>query len=87
MSETPEATTPSLPSENVPRGTLLTLLIIPAGILAWVLLWQFGLVASIVAFGVAISPDDRWIVSVGWDEQVKMWDLKTGETAWTWKRE
>ena len=40
-----------------------------------------------VAFGVAISPDDRLLVSVGWDEQVKMWDMKTGETAWTWKRE
>jgi WD40 repeat protein len=40
-----------------------------------------------LAFGVAISPDDRWLVSVGWDEQVKMWDLKTGEPAWSWKRE
>lgn len=39
------------------------------------------------AFGVAISPDDRWLVSVGWDEQVKMWDLKTGEVVWMWKRE
>jgi WD40 repeat protein len=39
------------------------------------------------AFGVAISPDDRWLVSVGWDEQVKMWDLKTGDPVWMWKRE
>lgn len=40
-----------------------------------------------LAFGVAISPDDRWLVSAGWDNRVKMWDLKTGELAWTWKRE
>jgi WD40 repeat protein len=39
------------------------------------------------AFGVAISPDDRWLVSAGWDEQIKMWDLKTGEVTWTWKRD
>jgi WD40 repeat protein len=38
-------------------------------------------------FGVAISPDDRRLVSAGWDEQVKMWDLKTGEVVWSWKRE
>jgi hypothetical protein len=63
MSDTPEVTTPSLPSENVQRGTVFTLVIIPAGILAWVLLWQFGLVASIVAFGVAIGA--LWLYRFG----------------------
>ena len=63
MSDTPDATTPSLPAENIPRGTLMTLLIVPAGILAWVLLWQFGLVASIVAFGVAIGA--LWLYRFG----------------------
>jgi hypothetical protein len=43
--------------------------------------------AHSLAFGVAISPDDRWVVSVGWDEQIKMWDLKSGEEVWTRKRE
>jgi WD40 repeat protein len=43
--------------------------------------------AHTLAFGVAISPDDRWLVSAGWDEQIKMWDLKTGEVVWTWKRD
>jgi hypothetical protein len=63
MSETPAAETTSLPSENVPRGTLLALLIIPAGILAWVLLWQFGLVASIVAFGISLGA--LWLYRFG----------------------
>jgi hypothetical protein len=63
MSDTPEVTTPSVPSENVPRGTLMALLIIPAGIIAWVVLWQFGLVASIVAFGVAIGA--LWLYRFG----------------------
>lgn len=39
------------------------------------------------AFGVAISPDDRWLVSAVHDDQIKMWNLKTGEIVWTWKRE
>lgn len=38
------------------------------------------------AFGVAISPDDCWLVSAGWDNQIKMSDLKTGDVVWTWKR-
>jgi WD40 repeat protein len=37
-------------------------------------------------FEVAISPDDRTLATVGWDDQVKMWDLKTGEELWSWKR-
>jgi WD40 repeat protein len=39
------------------------------------------------AFGVAISPDDSRVASVGWDEQVRMWSLKTDELIWNWKRE
>ena len=71
MSETPvpmfassrSGIPPSLPSENVPRGTLMALLIIPAGIIAWVILWQFGLIASIVAFGIAIGA--LWLYRFG----------------------
>ncbi|WBU37620.1 hypothetical protein [Homoserinibacter sp. YIM 151385] len=44
---------PELPAENVPRGTLLALLAIPAGIIVWTIIWSFGFIASIVAFGVA----------------------------------
>ena len=40
-----------------------------------------------LAFGVAISPDDRLLVSAGWDEQIKMWDLETGKEVWAWKRD
>ncbi len=47
----------------MPRGTLLALLIIPAGIIAWVVLWQFGLIASIVALGIAIGA--LWLYRIG----------------------
>ena len=43
----------SLPSENVQRGVIFALLALPAGVIAWDILWGFGFVASIVAFGVA----------------------------------
>ncbi len=63
MSETPQysdqpyvapAAVP-LPPENVQRGTVLALVVIPAGIIAWTLLWSIGFIASIVAFGVAFG--------------------------------
>jgi WD40 repeat protein len=37
-------------------------------------------------FGVAVSPDDRRLGSAGWDGKLKMWDFKTGEVVWTWRR-
>jgi len=43
----------SLPSENVQRGVIFALIALPAGVIAWDILWSFGFVASIVAFGVA----------------------------------
>ncbi|HWH25091.1 MAG TPA: hypothetical protein VNT53_00390 [Pseudolysinimonas sp.] len=42
-----------LPTENVPRGTILALIVIPLGIVVWVALWSVGFIASLVAFGVA----------------------------------
>lgn len=41
------------PVENIPRGTIFTLIVIPLGIIAWVLLWNIGFIASIVSYGVA----------------------------------
>lgn len=43
----------SLPSENLQRGVIFALIVVPLGIVAWDLLWSVGFVASIVAFGVA----------------------------------
>ena len=43
----------SLPSENVQRGVIFALLALPAGVIAWDILWNFGFVASIVSFGIA----------------------------------
>jgi hypothetical protein len=71
MSDTPEdtpapmppATPEALPPENVQRGTLLALLVIPAGIVVWVILWGFGFIASLVAFGIAIGA--LWLYRFG----------------------
>lgn len=43
----------SLP-ENVGRGALVALATVPVGVAAWVVLWGFGFIASLVAFGVAV---------------------------------
>jgi len=47
-------TQPALRPENILRGTLFALIAIPAGVLVWVIIWSIGIVASIVAFGVAV---------------------------------
>lgn len=60
---TPEPTTPTTPIENVPRGTIFALVIIPAGIIVWCILWQLGFIASIVAFGVALGA--MWLYRFG----------------------
>jgi hypothetical protein len=49
------ATATALPPENLTRGTLLALLIIPAGIVAWVIVWAIGFVAAIVGIGIAFG--------------------------------
>jgi hypothetical protein len=41
------------PVENVQRGTVFALIVIPVGIVAWLVLWNFAILGSIVAFGVA----------------------------------
>lgn len=41
------------PREAVGRGVLLSLLAIPVGVAATVLLWQFGFIASITSFAIA----------------------------------
>jgi hypothetical protein len=50
MTYTPEPTTPI---ENVSRGTLFALIALPLGVIAWLILWSIGFIASIVGFGVA----------------------------------
>jgi len=44
---------PDAPVEDVNRGTVVALLAIPVGVIAWVLIWSFGFIASIISFGVA----------------------------------
>jgi hypothetical protein len=48
-----QAAPTSLPPENLRRGVIFALVALPVGVVAWDLLWSFGFVASIVAFGVS----------------------------------
>jgi hypothetical protein len=43
------------PAENVARGTLFALVAVPVGVIVWVILWNLGVIASIVGFGVAYA--------------------------------
>jgi len=49
------ASAETAPVENKGRGTLLSLLIIPLGVVVWVLVWNLGFVAGIVGFGIAVG--------------------------------
>ncbi|MCW2752255.1 MAG: putative rane protein [Aeromicrobium sp.] len=40
------------PAENISRGITFALLVVPAGIAAWLVLWSFGFIASLVAWGI-----------------------------------
>jgi len=42
------------PYENVGRGTVVALFVIPVGVIVWVIIWSIGFIASIVSFGVAL---------------------------------
>ncbi len=58
-----EPTTPAAPTEDVVRGALFSLIVLPVGIAAWLLLWSVGFIASIVAFGVAVAA--VWLYRLG----------------------
>ncbi len=47
--------TQAIPAENMLRGALFALIVIPVGIIAWVVIWSFGFVVSLVAYGVAAA--------------------------------
>ncbi|MFB9747956.1 hypothetical protein [Leifsonia shinshuensis] len=53
--ESVPAPQPFTQAERVGRGLALALLIIPAGVIAWTVLWNIGFIASIVSWGVAIG--------------------------------
>lgn len=48
-----QASPSSLPSENLQRGVIFALIALPAGVVAWDILWTLNFISSIVAFGVA----------------------------------
>jgi hypothetical protein len=62
-STTPEPLTPATPHEDVVRGALFTLLVVPVGVIVWALIWSLGFIASIVAFAVALAA--LWLYRIG----------------------
>lgn len=57
MAPVPDAMSTTVPSATPPallvRGVALSLLVIPLGAAAWLILWNMGFIASIVSFGIA----------------------------------
>ena len=53
--ERSEPYVPPLPVENVRRGTLFALPVLPIGVVAWLLLWSVGFLAAIVALGLSLG--------------------------------
>jgi len=45
----------ALPAERVGHGLLFALIVVPVGVIAWVLIWSIGVFSSLIAFGVAIA--------------------------------
>ena len=45
------------------RGLALALLVIPLGVATWVFLWQYGFIASVVAWGIAAGA--VWLYQLG----------------------
>lgn len=58
-----EAAKPVLPPENVGRGLLFSLVVIPAGIIIWTLISMTGFITSLVAF--AVSAGAVWLYRKG----------------------
>lgn len=52
---TPVDDTVPPPPEDLIRGLLLSLIIVPVGVLVFLLIWNLGFIASIVGFGVALG--------------------------------
>ncbi|GAA3733434.1 hypothetical protein GCM10022239_07090 [Leifsonia bigeumensis] len=56
--------TPQQPApEAVMRGLLFSLVVIPLGIAAWLILWNVGFIASVVAWGIAFLAS--WLYRLG----------------------
>lgn len=68
--ETPVAPVTPLPPENFVRGLLLALLAIPAGIAAYLVVWNLGFIASIVGLGIAFAA--LWLYRLGSGGRVSM---------------
>jgi hypothetical protein len=47
------------------KGLLLALLAIPAGVVAWDILWSFGFIAALVAFGISWAAIKLYVLGAG----------------------
>ncbi|WP_458112514.1 hypothetical protein M1D88_20230 [Arthrobacter sp. R1-13] len=56
---------PQAPREDVVRGTLFSLVAIPAGVILWLILWNVGLMASIVGFVAAAGAARMYVLGSG----------------------
>ncbi|WP_125612733.1 hypothetical protein [Specibacter cremeus] len=58
-------TPPARPVEDLVRGTVFAAIAIPLGVLLWLIIWNFGVVASIVAWLVAFAAGRLYALGAG----------------------
>lgn len=56
---------PAAHHEDHVRGTLFALAVVPLGIIAWMILWKFGWITSLVTFGAAALAARLYVLGTG----------------------
>jgi len=63
------------PQEDVVRGTIFAAAAIPLGIILWLVIWNFGFVASLVAWIVAAAAAKLYAVGAGNPSRRGVWAI------------
>jgi hypothetical protein len=65
MPKSEKTTVKTVTKAQKQKGLLLAVLAIPAGIVAWDVLWSFGFIAALVAFGISWAAIKLYVIGAG----------------------